>query len=579
MRIKLVIMILVILFVTILYLKNGIAHFICSCDKEEGFTTDQSDRYTIPDDFDHFDRYLYNDHVQHVRKIIKYLEIPESRAKLKEVYALGDSSIEAVITSARQLTGELSEKDPLLPGKGVVMRAAQQSTAGVPQEETSAFVPTKKWQFFHFFKILLNFGYGGKTSKAVDDGMLTADVTNWGDNAKCKLEMFSYALDNPIENQTDQSLSESIDSVFQRCDRAKKERLRREDTTNMLDIGPGVPLTPTAPVPAGGPPARAGGRPGCTKLCTKPPADCAELDGYLARGGCAEKCSEIEASALRAFMSCQNTQPLASWPPKDAITEMPPRLPLTNSNPMDIPIIGDGIVTDSTTSSLRTFTPSANINLNNSGIISAGNPVSANTADQPLKPPDTPTLPVPLASNVESTVGINKIFTQLAKNSNKSSETPKPTGFDAIAKKCLDHKTLDKYFLKTAMSPPTDMSQYIKKSAMKKYVFDQSKYILKSEMKPSRNFLDPSKYVLKTQMKPNSQLPTQSQNPYDNTAGGPLDMTMDYGLYPVKTRFNTCSYNELETSGKSGESDKINDYDPNRLSQCKVNKNRPNIFD
>ena len=496
MRIKLVIMILVILFVTILYLKNGIAHFICSCDKEEGFTTDQSDRYTIPDDFDHFDRYLYIENVQHARKIIKYLEIPESRAKLKEVYALGDSSIEAIITSARQLTGELSEKNPLLPGKGVVMRAGSANAGGeiVPTTgETSAFVPTKKWQFFHSLKILLNFGYGGKTSKAVDDGMLTADVTNWGDNAKCKLEMFSYALDNPIENQTDQSLSESIDRVFQRCDRAKEDRLRREDTTNLLPEDAGVPLT--------------------------------------------------------------------------------------NSNQMDIPIISDGIVTDSAASSLRSFTPSANINLNNSGIIRAGNPVSANTADQPSKPPDTPTLPVPLASNVESTVGINKIFTQLAKNNNKSSETPKPSGFNAIAKKCLDHKTLDKYFLKTAMSPPTDMSQYIKKSAMKKYVFDQSKYILKSEMQPSRNFLDPSKYVLKTQMKPNSQLPTQSQNPYDNTAGGPLDMTMDYGLYPVKTRFNTCSYNELETSGESGESDKINDYDPNRLSQCKVNKNRPNIFD
>ena len=117
MRIKLVIMILVILFVTILYLKNGIAHFICSCDKEEGFTTDQSDRYTIPDDFDHFDRYLYIENVQHARKIIKYLEIPESRAKLKEVYALGDSSIEAIITSARQLTGELSEKDPVVTRK------------------------------------------------------------------------------------------------------------------------------------------------------------------------------------------------------------------------------------------------------------------------------------------------------------------------------------------------------------------------------------------------------------------------------------------------------------------------------
>ena len=69
----------------------------------------------------------------------------------------------------------------------------------------------------------------------------------------------------------------------------------------------------------------AGGRPGCTKLCAKPPADCAELDGYLAPGGCAEACSEIDKSTLREFMSCQNTQPLASSTlPDDAITKMPP---------------------------------------------------------------------------------------------------------------------------------------------------------------------------------------------------------------------------------------------------------------
>ena len=184
-----------------------------------------------------------------------------------------------------------------------------------------------------------------------------------------------------------------------------------------------------------------------------------------------------------------------------------------------------------------------------------------------------------MASNVESTVGINNPFAQLVKNSTKSSETPEPTGFAAIAKKCLDHKTLDKYFLKTELPPPVDMSQYVQKSQLKQYLFDQSKYTLKSEMKPSENFLDPSKYVLKTQMKPNSQLPTQSQTLYDNTAGGPLDMSMDYGLYPVKTRANTCSYDKLQATDDLGEGDKINDYDPNRLSQCKVNNNRPNIFD
>ena len=51
-------------------------------------------------------------------------------------------------------------------------------------------------------------------------------------------------------------------------------------------------------------PARAGGPPECVKLCTKRPADCAELDGYLAPGGCAETCSEPDKSYLRA--SCQN---------------------------------------------------------------------------------------------------------------------------------------------------------------------------------------------------------------------------------------------------------------------------------
>ena len=69
------------------------------------------------------------------------------------------------------------------------------------------------------------------------------------------------------------------------------------DTTDTTDATDATDATDPAP-------ARAGGPPECVKLCTKRPADCAELDGYLAPGGCAETCSEPDKSYLRA--SCQN---------------------------------------------------------------------------------------------------------------------------------------------------------------------------------------------------------------------------------------------------------------------------------
>ena len=141
---------------------------------------------------------------------------------------------------------------------------------------------------------------------------------------------------------------------------------------------------------------------------------------------------------------------------------------------------------------------------------------------------------------------------------------------------------MDKYVLKTEMTPPADMSLYVKKSALKNLKIDKSKYILKSKIPSPARIPDPNKYILKTELKPP---PKQKQSLYKgyNIAGGPLDMTTDYSLYPTKSRFSTCDYAKVGKKNykkKPTKDDNNNEYNPNRLSQCKAqrNINTPDIF-
>ena len=141
---------------------------------------------------------------------------------------------------------------------------------------------------------------------------------------------------------------------------------------------------------------------------------------------------------------------------------------------------------------------------------------------------------------------------------------------------------INKYILKTEIPAYPDMTKYVKKSELKKCEIDKSKYILKSKVPVPSRVPDPNKYILKTQLTPPPRLKGSIYKDY-NIAGGPLDMTMDYGLYPMKTRFHTCSYAKVGTNEHiklPSKDDNNNEYNSNRLSQCKSLKNikTPDIF-
>jgi len=135
---------------------------------------------------------------------------------------------------------------------------------------------------------------------------------------------------------------------------------------------------------------------------------------------------------------------------------------------------------------------------------------------------------------------------------------------------------LDKYLLKTEMTPPPDMSQYVKKDELKKLSMGNSKYVLKSELKPPSRIVPSEKYILKTELRPQNGSYNIS---YNNVAGGPLDMSMDYSLYPMKSRFDTCSHKNINgsTSNVKPNQGSQNDFNPSRLPGCNV-KDNTNIF-
>ena len=146
----------------------------------------------------------------------------------------------------------------------------------------------------------------------------------------------------------------------------------------------------------------------------------------------------------------------------------------------------------------------------------------------------------------------------------------------------IKYLDMDKYILKTEMIAPPDMSDYVKRDELDKFKIDKSKYILKSRIPSPSRLPDPNKYILKTELKHTETKKPPMYKGY-NIAGGPLDMTMDNALYPMKSRFNTCAYakvNKKDHKQKSTKDDNNNEYNSNRLSQCKVQRNMhtPDIF-
>ena len=126
------------------------------------------------------------------------------------------------------------------------------------------------------------------------------------------------------------------------------------------------------------------------------------------------------------------------------------------------------------------------------------------------------------------------------------------------------------------MSPPPDMSEYVKKGELKKLSMDTSKYVLKSELTPPSRIIPSEKYILKTELRPQNGAYNIS---YNNVAGGPLDMSMDYSLYPMKSRFDTCSHKNINGSAGNVKPNQgsENDFNPARLPGCSV-KDNTNIF-
>jgi len=60
-------------------------------------------------------------------------------------------------------------------------------------------------------------------------------------------------------------------------------------------------------------------------------------------------------------------------------------------------------------------------------------------------------------------------------------------------------------------------------------------------------------------------------------------MTTDYSLYPMKSRFTTCDYAKVDNDDykkKPEKDDNENEYNSERLSQCKSQRNihTPDIF-
>ena len=168
------------------------------------------------------------------------------------------------------------------------------------------------------------------------------------------------------------------------------------------------------------------------------------------------------------------------------------------------------------------------------------------------------------------------LHTDTAQSSNKGCANQKSISNEI---KYLD---MDKYLLKTEILPSPDMSEYVKKKDLGNFKIDKSKYILKSKIPAPRKIPDPSKYILKSKLKPQK---AEKKPIYGgpNIASGPLDMTMDYSLYPLKSRFNTCSYATVDKKHykkKPPKDDNNNEYNSDRLPQCKVQRNivTPDIF-
>ena len=165
--------------------------------------------------------------------------------------------------------------------------------------------------------------------------------------------------------------------------------------------------------------------------------------------------------------------------------------------------------------------------------------------------------------------------------------------------KCKDKIDENKFILKSKLLPYPDMTQFVRKNELKKYEIDKTKYIHKSNIPSPSRIPDVSKYILKTEMKPFKSV--NKWNNHSNIGSRPLDMSLDYSLYPKPVTSchtdSSCMNSDLNWNHsqvhdhkhnnvnknipkkKKGKNE--NDFNEKRLGRCSLfgeSLNNTNIF-
>ena len=173
---------------------------------------------------------------------------------------------------------------------------------------------------------------------------------------------------------------------------------------------------------------------------------------------------------------------------------------------------------------------------------------------------------------------------------------------NATKPKCKNAIDESKYILKSKLLPYPDMTQFVRKNELKKYEIDKTKYIHKSKIPTPSRIPDASKYILKTEIKPFRSV--SKWNNQNNNGSGPLDMSLDYSLYPKPFKSchtdSSCMNSDLNWNNSQVHSHKHsnldkknthknkdkkvkneNDFNEKRLGRCSLfgqSMNNTNIF-
>lgn len=105
-----------------------------------------------------------------------------------------------------------------------------------------------------------------------------------------------------------------------------------------------------------------------------------------------------------------------------------------------------------------------------------------------------------------------------------------------------DMPDMSKYILKTQMPAPTDMSKYILKSRVPIVRKNNTKYILKSRIKPRNKIPNPSKYILKSKIKPDKtkQSPQETYQRNVDIRHDIINTILDGDRYTTTSRNYKC---------------------------------------